>query len=148
MLLSHAFNDAFQQTVAKAVAAADGGSGSVIQHKAPVKTALRMMAKLRHDHKMNEAPRSSANIDTIRCGVACRTPEDLRRAYAAVSEAFGGRVVRVKNGYSRDFDASAAFHYRGILINLEVRVAALSCVQSSVYVRARARACACGCGCA
>lgn len=72
--------------------------------------------RFRSDHLMNEAPRSSANIDTIRCGIACKTPSDLRKAYEAVSAEFGG-PVRVKNGYSKSFDPNLSFHYRNLLVN-------------------------------
>lgn len=132
--------------MAKAVAASlEAGSSSVKHSAAPVKTMLRMMAKLRSDHMENEAPRPAANIDTIRCGVACATPEDLQRTYVwsshmgrtrewccaqfadvraacryeAVVKEFDGKVARVKNGYSPSADPSVSFHYRGLLMNIE-----------------------------
>ncbi len=124
-LLAHALDDKFKQKMEKVVAAAaargDGGPGSVRHYPASVKSILRMSAKLRADHKMNNAPRSAANIDIVRCGVSCATPEDLLHAYDALQEEFGGHVVRVKNGYSPDFDPLPSVHYRGCLINVAVR---------------------------
>ena len=73
--------------MAKAVAASlSAGSSSVKHSAAPVKTMLRMMAKLRSDHMPNDAPRPGANIDTIRCGVSCATPEDLQRTCVLVAQ--------------------------------------------------------------
>lgn len=121
-LLSAAFDFHFKQKMKKAVkaATASGGDAESIQMRpAPVKTMLRMAAKLRGDHLNNEAPRPAANVDTIRCGIQCRTPEDLERVYHAINAAFDGGVRRVKNGYSPDVDPSKAFHYRGLLMNIE-----------------------------
>eukprot|EP00750_Incisomonas_marina_P009512 INCI16031.2.p1 GENE.INCI16031.2~~INCI16031.2.p1 ORF type:complete len:719 (+),score=164.51 INCI16031.2:95-2251(+) len=134
-LLSHALDHKFQQKVAAAcdranAQAARGGGGAAaaavedapkaVEHRpAPVKTLTRMSAKLRGDHLMNEAPRSAANVDTIRCGVCCDTPADLENAYNAIKEEFGDRIVRIKNGYSNDYDPNVSFHYRGMLVNIE-----------------------------
>lgn len=142
-LLSHALDHTFQQKVAaacdranaQAARAAGGGGGggaaagaegeedggpkAVAHRPAPVKTLTRMSAKLRGDHLMNEAPRSAANVDTIRCGVCCETPADLENAYNAIKEEFGDRIVRVKNGYSNDYDPNVSYHYRGMLVNIE-----------------------------
>lgn len=123
VMLSHAFNHRFQQKIDRVVRDLTDGEPeedpSLVHHPAPVKTMLRMCAKLRGDHFNNPAPRSSANIDTIRCGVSCDTAEDLERAYNAVKAEFGGKFVRVKNGYSKDYDPNISIHYRGLLVNIE-----------------------------
>ena len=55
--------------------------------------------------------------NTTVCVYLCVRLTDVR--YEAVLAEFGGKVVRVKNGYSPDADPSVSYHYRGLLMNIE-----------------------------
>jgi len=86
--------------------------------KAPApKGFMRMMAKMITDHKDAAHPRPAENIDTNRVAMTFEEPEHLAKAFKLAEKAFG-KPVRVKNGYSKKFNAlEISKGYRNILSN-------------------------------
>ena len=116
ILASECLDEQFQRIVRNATASV-GITGDCVA-AAPVKTLVRMRGKVGADHRdRNEHPdpRPASNIDTVRCGVVC-SKDQLVSAINAVTEAFGGVMVRCKNNYLPSFDArNITFGYRCVM---------------------------------
>lgn len=108
----HALDPYFQ---AAAATICDSAGGAC---KAPKpKGLMRMVAKLLGDHADADVPKSAENIDTNRAAWTFQDPESFRQAFDGAEAGFGP-PLRVKNGYSADFDAmSISKGYRNILAN-------------------------------
>merc|ERR1712159_426844 len=78
---------------------------------------MRMMAKMLTDHYDAARPRPAENIDTNRIACIFEEPAQLIAAYEGAAAAFGP-PLRVKNGYSHEFNAlEISKGYRNILAN-------------------------------
>lgn len=108
----HALDPYFQEA-AQSICQAAGGACSAPKPKG----LMRMVAKLIGDHVDAEVPKSAENIDTNRTAWTFQDPESFRQAFDGATAGFGP-PLRVKNGYSADFDAmSISKGYRNILAN-------------------------------
>lgn len=108
----HALDSHFQAAAKKVCDDAGGDC------KAPApKGYMRMLAKMITDHAEAKRPKAAENIDTNRVAWTFDDPAQLCAAFEGASKTFGP-PLRVKNGYSKDFNAlEISKGYRNILAN-------------------------------
>eukprot|EP01083_Nonionella_stella_P047641 127520_1 len=86
---------------------------------APIKTKSRVWSKVFRDYsEQYDFPNAYFMVqDWIRCALVCETSDELVSLFHLIcsDQYFGGKIIRVKNGFHRD--SQAEFGYRVLLIN-------------------------------
>ena len=93
--------------------------------KAPPKSFPRMFNKLKTDHNVEKYPRYAMNVDIVRMGVVCDSPDDLSAALKVLVDSM--EVLRIKNTFVLKNDAEGRGGYRAILLNLKFSSKSLCC---------------------
>eukprot|EP01084_Bolivina_argentea_P299791 516802_1 len=88
-----------------------------IKKSGPVKTYERMVEKvIEYTNEGAKFPRAFKICDVLRCSINCQTLNDIFDAFKLLEKCF--EIVRIKNRFSKDFDANITDGYRDMLINI------------------------------